>query len=107
MNENRTVSNSGTNLTQARSPAVLGFDLPPLPFDPIAARDFIYTERNVVGRHSPLGRYYSKLGEQTENLLKAETQEQADLLAVQMIETHKDILNLKRVRVAAVSKGDV
>lgn len=104
MNEHRTVTNSDTDSAQARSLTV-----PPLPFDPTAARDFIYTERNVVGRLTTLGRHYSKFGEQIENFLKAQSQDQVDLLAVQMIATHKAIKRLARVRVAAPSlpKGEL
>ncbi len=82
--------------------------LPDLPFDIHAVRDFIFTDREAVGRNTPLGRHYSKFGEQTENFLRAETIGQALLLKADMIETHKQIKKLNRVRVAApsLSKGD-
>lgn len=101
MNETRTASNSGTNLTQARSLVVLDFERPPLPFDITAARSFIYAERRAVGAHSRLGRRFSLFGEQIENFVKAVTLEQAVTLAFHLIETYEEIKALTRVRIAA------
>lgn len=86
-----------------------GVTLPDLTFDLTAERGAIYTEREAVGANTPLGRLYSKFGEQSENFLKAKTLEQALTLKAGMIETRKQIKGLRRVRVAAPSlpKGDV
>lgn len=108
VNDSRTLVVFDPELTHDCSADVPTFERPPLPFDPIAVRDRIYIERNVVGRRSNLGQHYSKLGEQIENFLKANSQDQVDRLASQMILTHKAIRKLNRVRVAAPSlpKGE-